>query len=335
MVVAVQFTKWLHRLWRDGLPPGSSQAYLVALICIAIASALQFSLDWMARDVLPFSSLFPAILAATLIGGLGPGIFAVFVSALLREMSFAMSGQYLVWPSHTHAVNLLFFLLCCALTVWIAEGYRRMLARVRQQEQELDLLMRELQHRGRNTIAVAQAIVRKTLPDNKMIAAAINSRLDALLSTNEQTFSDTKSAELSDILKHEIQPYGTVNVKLAGEPILLPSNLAKPLRLVFHELATNAAKYGALSSPNGTLSISWFATDGQIRVRWIEHGGPPATQPIRKGFGTLVLSRVLTDFGGSVVTDYGPEGVSCEIFFDFDKVVQPMVAGSMSSALSG
>ena len=177
MALVSGFTEWLHQLWREGLPPGSPQAYLVALICVAIASALRFSLDLMARDVLPFSSFFPAILVATLLGGLGPGIFAVFVGTLLRETNFAASShQFLVWPSEAHAFNLFFFLLCCALTVWIAESYRRMLSRVRQQEQELDLLMRELQHRVRNTIAVAQAIVTKTLQGNQTAAAAINGR---------------------------------------------------------------------------------------------------------------------------------------------------------------
>ena len=94
-------TKWLRRAWRDGLPSGSPQAYLVALICIALASALRFCLDLMASDVLPFSSFFPAILAATLIGGSGPGILAVVLSTALRWVDFAGSGGHLVWPTAT------------------------------------------------------------------------------------------------------------------------------------------------------------------------------------------------------------------------------------------
>ena len=159
--------------------------------------------------------------------------------------------------------------------------------------------------------------------------------LDALLSSNEHMLSDTRSAELHDTLKNELKPYSSGNVNLQGEPTLLAPNLARALRLVFHELATNAAKYGALSSPNGSLDISWITVAGQLRIRWIEQGGPLVTLPTRRGFGTLILSRVLNDFGGRVATDYRSEGVSCEIFCDFDNVAGPIAAGTISTAHVG
>ena len=212
------------------------------------------------------------------------------------------------------------FLLSSASTVWIAESYCRMLSRVRRQERQLELLMRELQHRGRNAIVVAQAIVTTSLRGNATVADAINRRLGALLLSNEQMLFAAQSRELRRLLEAELSPYHSGSIKLAGEPIMLAPGLAQALSLVFHELATNAAKYGALSTVNGSLDVSWLAIAGRACVRWVEQGGPPVTVPTRKGFGSLIQARVLNDFGGTILTDYRPEGLNCEISFD---LIQP------------
>jgi two-component sensor histidine kinase len=95
---------------------------------------------------------------------------------------------------------------------------------------------------------------------------------------------------------------------------VLEPQLAQSLAIAFHELTTNAVKYGALSVPTGRLEVDWQAKDNQLRVRWIECGGPPVTKPTRHGFGTDVIGRMIREqLQGDLVIDWRPEGLSCEL----------------------
>ena len=115
------------------------------------------------------------------------------------------------------------------------------------------------------------------------------------------------------MLQLEIVPYGDSRVNLLGNPLHVPPKLAVSLGLMFHELATNAAKYGALSTPNGFLQISWRMVGDRLSVIWDENNGPPVSRPEKTGFGTRLLASALTSFDGHVQTDYLPAGLHCII----------------------
>ena len=161
---------------------------------------------------------------------------------------------------------------------------------------------------------VVQAVVSQTLRDNKEQAQKINDRIAALAATDELvTRSEDQTATLSDVLSTELKPYGVTRMALKGAVVNLPPELARSLGLICHELATNAAKYGALSRPEGRLSIVWVASGGGVQITWKESNGPPVLPPAHQGFGTHFIERLLDSRQGRVRFVFHPAGLVCEI----------------------
>ena len=103
---------------------------------------------------------------------------------------------------------------------------------------------------------------------------------------------------------------------------MLAPDTAQNLGLAFHELATNASKYGALSVDQGELAVTWSRDDGEVRVRWQEFGGPEVMVPDRRGFGRVLLERLIgATLNGSVTLDFRPEGLVCDIVFPLDRLI--------------
>ncbi len=313
-----QIIKLLKRHWRDGLP--SPWGYFFAVACIGIAILIRSSLDWIEGDVPTFAANFPAIVLATLLGGFGPGLVAAILSTLVRGLMLAGHAHGLVHLGATHIVDLIFYFGCCALAVWLVHNYRIMLFQLRRQEQHIKLLMRELQHRRQNTFAVVQAIVTRTLSHDRDAAKRINDRISALLSADRYLMNaEGQSATLETVLRAALAPYTDARepakISLHGTPIALAPELARRLALAFHELATNAAKHGALAHPQGRLTVEWSTTGQRATCNWTEQGLDLAYPPTRKGFGTLILSHLLHDFDGSITSDFRREGLVCEMTF--------------------
>jgi two-component system CheB/CheR fusion protein len=129
--------------------------------------------------------------------------------------------------------------------------------------------------------------------------------------------SEWKGADLGGLARGQLEAYTLENpnrVRFEGEPVLLPADLATPFGLVVHELATNAAKYGALSRPGGVVQISWslISRNDQraVRIVWREEGGPPAERP-KAGFGTSLIERGIP--GATVQNEFTPRGLVCTI----------------------
>ena len=196
-----------------------------------------------------------------------------------------------------------------------------------QAERHRALLMDELDHRVRNTLTIVLAIAKQTANNSATIAEfseAFQARLFALAQTHKiLTQGHWEGASLREILAAELSPFGrdaeNPRFSLDGEDIRLTPLQAVALGMAFHELATNAAKYGAFSTPAGRLNISWdiekVAAETGLRLKWVESGGPPVNQPVRRGFGTDLLEfAVPHDTGGEVTLDYAPKGVRCTFF---------------------
>lgn len=178
------------------------------------------------------------------------------------------------------------------------------------------LVVEELNHRLKNKVASVYAIIGYELKNDQEIWDKVQGRLRALAFTDEFIAkSDRQSVSVTDILNAELRPYDSRRVALTGDPVHLPPKLAVSLALIFHELATNAAKYGALSAPTGRIEISWHRAGNHMKMMWAEHDGPPATPPASAGFGRRLLERGLDPFHGSIEQKFSFEGFSAHIAF--------------------
>jgi PAS domain S-box-containing protein len=192
----------------------------------------------------------------------------------------------------------------------------------RHAEEQRDLLVAELSHRVKNTLATVVSIARQSFGKNATIETARRSfegRLRALAQTHTRLAeANWEGVPLKTLIEDEVAPYRGEdggNLVLNGPPVSFTSKQAVVLGMAFHELATNAAKYGALSSKGGRVSVNWtWAGEGSFSVEWREEGGPHVSPPAQAGFGRLLLERALAaDLKGSVDMDFRPTGLVCRI----------------------
>jgi PAS domain S-box-containing protein len=222
----------------------------------------------------------------------------------------------------------------------ITEGRRgRMLIGVnlditerRQAEDRLRLLAREVDHRAKNALAVVQAALRLTPREEAgRFAQAVEGRVAALARAQTLLAADRwTGAELRALIEGELAPFRGAGqaVELDGPRVLLPPGVTQPLAMAVHELATNAVKHGALSVPEGRVSVTWRMEEGKLRLRWVERGGPPLDgPPERRGFGSRVLEgTVRGQLGGAVRTLWGRDGLVCEVDVALRAVAEPAAA---------
>jgi PAS domain S-box-containing protein len=193
-------------------------------------------------------------------------------------------------------------------------------------EEQQRFFLDELNHRVKNTLATVQSIASQTLRTTESPAQfreAFEGRLLALSKThNLLTRKSWREAELRDVAEQELAPYrkaGDQRVVLEGPDVRLPARYAINLGLVLHELVTNAAKYGALSTSAGHLEVAWSVIESedrlkQLRIRWSESGGPPVAPPKRQGFGSRLIRRSIEgELGGNMVLNFAESGVAYDI----------------------
>jgi two-component sensor histidine kinase len=207
----------------------------------------------------------------------------------------------------------------CGLTIWGVEHYRSIAAREREvskrlirEEEYRKLIVDELQHRLKNKLSTIHAVLHQVLQDQPQAWASIDQRMRALSATDDLIASvDGIGCDIRDLLLSELGPYDHVRFTLNGNPLFLPAKLAVSLALIFHELATNAGKYGAFSSPRGLLQVSWSVTDDRLNITWDETEGPAVAATGKAGFGTRLLKSALTPFDGGTEMAFLKSGVHC------------------------
>ncbi|MDX6748769.1 HWE histidine kinase domain-containing protein [Geminicoccaceae bacterium 1502E] len=182
------------------------------------------------------------------------------------------------------------------------------------------LLINELNHRVKNTLATVQSIAAQSFrrSDCAEELALFNSRLMALSKAHNILTGETwESAGLRRLVENVVEPFGPRRFVLEGAERRLSPKFAVTLAMVLHELATNAAKYGALSAPGGHVELSWAimeSPDERLRLAWQEIGGPPVSRPARRGFGSRLLERQFArEFGAEVKLAFDPDGLACTI----------------------
>lgn len=183
-------------------------------------------------------------------------------------------------------------------------------------EQQRALQVAETTHRLKNTLALVQAIAQQTLRgvSERHLVRSFDDRVHALAAAHDVLLKeDWNGADLSGLIEAAIANVTERSrVHIAGPSLGVKAPIAQNISLLIHELATNAIKYGALSDPAGCVRVSWTHDGAMVRMEWREEGGPPASPPSRKGFGTRLVSLGLTGAGG-VEMDYGPGGLTVRL----------------------
>lgn len=202
--------------------------------------------------------------------------------------------------------------------------YFRDITERKEAERRQRLLVNELNHRVKNTLAVVQALARRTLGGAETLAQAreaLTARLMALAGAHDVITRETwAGADLVEVVDRSLlrQLDRPGRVRVEGPPVMVSPKLALSLSLALHELMTNAMKYGALSQDDGEVILAWRVSGegpaGRLHIHWAETGGPLVTPPKRRGFGSRLIERALAiEVGGRVALDFAPGGVVCDI----------------------
>lgn len=189
----------------------------------------------------------------------------------------------------------------------------------KQAQEKIAMLVQEAEHRSKNLLANLQAIVKLSRSDTvEGLREAITGRMRSLANVHS-VFVKTRwiGAELTTIADQELTPYIGTNgrrVRIEGPQVLLEPDAAQSVAVVLHELATNSAKYGALSVTDGRLDLEWTREkDGLLHLRWTETGGPSVRAPTSEGFGGRIIRQMIGQLKGKARFDWRPEGLICEI----------------------
>ncbi len=194
----------------------------------------------------------------------------------------------------------------------------------KQTERQKNLFIDELNHRVKNTLAIVQSIASQTLRQTnepKAFNSAFVGRLDALARAHSLlTTALWQGVDLADLVAVALSPFENFKGQVAvqGPSIVIRPNGAVTLALVLHELATNAAKYGALSTTSGKVAIAWIKEGGSISLHWSETGGPPVGEPARKGFGSRLIAASASQLGGTANVAYAQDGVKATLAFPLE-----------------
>ena len=284
--------------------------------CLALSTAARWLLAALRPDVY-FTPYFPAVFFATALAGYRTGIATALVGGGLGvAMNF---GDV---PSHyfPRLVLLVIYAIVCGLTIWGVEHYRSVASNQREisrrlirEEEYRKLLVDELLHRLKNKLSTVHAVLHQVLQNQPQVWASIDHRMRALSATDELiTKVDGGGCDIQDLLLSELGPYGHVRFTLNGDRLFLPAKRAVSLALIFHELATNAGKYGAFSSERGMLQVSWSITDDdRLNIAWDETEGPSIGAVGEAGFGTKLLASALKPFEGKTEISFLKSGVHC------------------------
>ena len=303
-----------RRGWQGTALPSPLFSIGFAVSGLALSTAARWGLSLIRPDVF-FTPYMPAVFFAAALGGARIGIATALAGGVLGvTVNFSNAA-----PDSARLVLLIIYLIVCGLAIWGIEHYRSMVSNQREiskrlirEEEYRKIIVDELQHRLKNKLSTIHAVLHQVLQDQPQVWANIDHRLRALSATNDLIARvDSSGCDIKDLLLSELGPYGHVRFTLNGDPLFLPAKLAVSLALIFHELATNAGKYGAFSAPRGLLQVTWSVSDDRLNITWDETEGPPVEQVGEPGFGTKLLKSALRAFDGKTELTFLKTGVHC------------------------
>jgi two-component sensor histidine kinase len=288
--------------------------FSLALLILAAAVPLRIALDQLVPERLPFITFFPAVLLTALLCGLWPAIVVLVLSGLI--------GTW--WASPAEGGVLLFrlssfglFLIVGAGLVAIAHYLTAILTRVKEQDEQLALINRELKHRIKNLFALTNSICLQTIKTGSSLdqmAKAVSGRIGAVAAAQDLlSVSASEGSDLRALVEALVAPLAPdkARLEIRGAAIKLPADATTPFALILHELATNAIKYGAWLAGRGKVSIEWSVEAGELHFRWREHDGLNIAPAVREGLGSVLIKRGLNH--ATVSHDIKPDGLECRI----------------------
>lgn len=296
-----------------------------SLLLIAAAVALRM----LTPITLSYVTFYPAVILATVAGGWAVGVGAMLISTacvllVIAPVTGSPTGNvYTYW-------NVGAFWFVCLLIIWLTNLLIDVLMSTREKADKLQVLyrklaaaekrqqtlMRELSHRLKNQYAVILAMARAVGNTSTSVAAyqeAFSERLQSMSRSHDLlTRRDWKAVSLRDLINSELKAFrqeGRLEVR--GDDLWLKEHAVVNIGLALHELATNAAKHGAWSGPEGKVIVSWLASDDNLQFCWQESGGPPPRPGEARGFGSKILEKIVpVALQGSGGLKFAPEGLS-------------------------
>lgn len=325
--------------WRGWLPPKDLSLWRSALAgaglgagSVAVTSVLGGAIGRDARLVI----FLPFVALAAAIGGVAGGVASLAIEVIAAATVQAGSGS---------GPDLAVFCVASALVIAVIAALGRAIRDLRSREAslasakaQLQTVAGELAHRNRNSLFVIMSIVSQSAANASSAAEAartINSRLEALLRAQDLLVqSETGAIGLKALLHKALQPFGLERFEIDASPeVLMATDVGVGLGLLFHELATNAVKHGALSSPAGRVFIEWDMAGEMARLTWREAGGPAVREPARQGFGSRLFQVALVPQGGRVERRFEAGGLVCELRIPAPpnppRFLSPVSAGSV------
>jgi two-component sensor histidine kinase len=221
----------------------------------------------------------------------------------------------------------------------------RMATAIARGEMLHNLLVEELNHRVKNTLAILQSIAAQTFRSaSRAERRTFEGRLGALAEAHNLLSRERwQGSELQDVAGRVLQPYTLSNpgrIRMSGPKVPLSPRQAVVMSMILHEIATNAAKYGALSNEQGTVTLDWTVVEHtpvrKLRLTWIEAGGPHVAAPVQRGFGSRLIERSAHDqLGGDATVDFLPRGVVYTVNCLLDPASEPAAGGELRDPTAG
>lgn len=293
----------------------------VTVACLALATAARAGLGLIDPNLILFATFYPAILAVTLLTGVRWGVATMVMGWLLGWYLFAVPRMELKPLGLAQILSMGLYAMSASLLIVMGEAYRRLLARLHVKRQRLiaekeqsELLLRELNHRAKNTLTVISSIVRQSLSADRSSAERILGRLRAYASNDALLETARQTVLLEELIVREVASYKH-QIEVEGSEVRLSGDVGQAISMVIHELTTNAVKHGALSVPDGTIAVAWRLDGHIVTCDWIEQGGPRVAPPERLGFGSFLIERLLQDHGGESALTFQPQGLACRLTF--------------------
>lgn len=320
--------------------------WTLSLGLFAVALLVRLLVNDQLPSGFPYLTFFPAVIIATLVCGLWPGVINATLSGL-ASWYFFIAPAYTFELTPGSVLALLFYAFIVSVDIFIIHTISVTSISLRQERQALAVLAAkkeqenvllleneayqremslELAHRMKNQLALVQAIVSQTLRSTTDVAAlsdVLNGRITALAKAHDMLIhGPAGQAMISDFVRSTLALYDPGRLEISGPAFDIAPRSALSLSLILHELGTNAAKYGALSNEGGTVEISWAVSDDPhpvFELVWQENGGPPVAQPSRRGAGSRLIMAGL-GAGSTVTIDYYPAGLRCKASLPFSEL---------------
>ena len=291
---------------------------LVGAAAASFAVGIRYLFD-LPIGILPFFTVIIAVCLTTVTTGIWGGISAAITGGLLGWYLFLEPHSWRLQGAEFYSLMGYFavitVILCTSQLYRMSERERQAaaLALALQEAEHQALFAREMSHRLKNAMAIVQAMALQTFARDNPELPKFDGRLRALADAHNllNEHVSRPSASVREIVETAIRPFsdGGSRFALSGPDATIPDQQVVSLALALHELSTNAVKYGALSTPEGKVTIDWAVAGGKLRLAWKEHDGPKVAKPKSGGFGTRLLGRAA--MGAEV--QYEPDGVRCVI----------------------